>query len=73
MLNPLWRLARYLLGTDTDPLIDSLISRPRVRYEGLDERLRQQTAKRRELAEDIRRDAMKIETQDDRRSRIHIA
>jgi len=51
-------LARVVRWRDTtDPLIDTLIVPPRIRYEGADEQLAAKTLRRREAAEAIRRRA----------------
>ena len=56
-----------------DPLIDTLIGTPQYRdgFELADDSLRVQSLARREHAERVRRDAARIDTRDDSRSKIH--
>lgn len=62
---------QWLLRTrGEDTLIDSLIKPPRVRYVGHDEALRKRTERRRQQAEAIREDALKVDTKDDHKARL---
>lgn len=62
----------WLFRRRRDRLIDTLIRPPVYRFTGHDEGLEQQARERRKHADRVRLDANRIETRDDRASKIHL-
>lgn len=66
-----WR--RRGLAQEVDAINAAIAERGHTyRFEGHDEALEQRTQARRKIAESVKKDGRRIETRDDRASRIHL-